>query len=171
MSLMGFGMAAEQLGDYTEARARFEEGLRLYRKIGDRYRVNMALSELAHLERRQGRYEHALPLYYVTLLAWQDLGHRAAVAHQLECFAFIAAAQRNFLRSARLLGAAEALREEIEISMTPLERSEYDLVLKAMRAGMEEDSFMQIWTEGRAMRLGDAVAYALELANAGNLAE
>jgi tetratricopeptide (TPR) repeat protein len=162
MLAMGFGMIAIQLGDYDQARTRFEQGLDLFQKIGDKYRVNMVRSELAHIERRQNHYRQALPIYNETILAWRELGSRAAVAHQLECFAFTYEALRHDEHAVHLLGAAEALREKITIPMTPLERKEYDRVVASLRTRLNKSLFSQAWSEGREMTMDQAVAYALE---------
>ena len=42
-------------------------------------------SELAHILRRHGEIDEALELYKGVLPKWKELGHRAAVAHELEC--------------------------------------------------------------------------------------
>jgi len=93
---------------------------------------------------------------------WQKIGHRAAIAHQLECFAFIAKAQEEDERAARLFGAAEALRENINIPMMPTERPEYDREGSDLRANMDEAAFAKAWAEGRALTMDQAIAYALE---------
>ena len=60
--------------------------------------------------RQLGNFEEALALYRETIPDWQEIGHRGAVAHQLECFAFIAKAQEQGERAVKLMSAAEALR-------------------------------------------------------------
>ena len=95
----------------------------LFRQLGDRFRFNATYSELAHIERRAGNLEEARRLYQQTIVVWQEFGQRAAIAHQLECFAFLARAQDQLVRAARLLGAAEALRAALDAPMTTPERS------------------------------------------------
>jgi hypothetical protein len=121
----------------------------------------MIQSELAHLERRQGHLTQAKPLYRETIQEWQRIGHRAAIAHELECFAFIAKAQEQDEHAARLFGAAEALRETINISMTAFERMEYDREISDLRANMDEAIFAKAWAEGRDMTMEQAIAFAL----------
>jgi len=57
--------------------------------------------------------DEAIPWYRETIRAWQEQGHPSAVAHQLECFVFIAIAQEQYEHAARLLGAAEETRERL----------------------------------------------------------
>jgi tetratricopeptide (TPR) repeat protein len=164
MTTFGLGFFARTLGDYEQARARFRTCLSVFLELGDKHRINMIQSELAHIEREQGKYEQAIPMYRETILEWQRLGHRAAVANQLECFAFIAKAQEHPERSAKLFGAAETLREKINIAMTPQERMEYDREITDLRTNMDEKAFSSHWADGRAMTMEQAIEFALELA-------
>jgi predicted ATPase/class 3 adenylate cyclase len=164
MALLSIGMTAKFRGDYNEARKQFAACEPIFRDLGDRHRVNMVKSELAHIERYEGHYEKAEAMYRETLPEWQRIGHRAAIAHQLECLATIAKVREQGPRAARLFGAAEALRDRINIPMTPLERREYEDELANLRAGMDHDAFDAAWAEGRAMSMEQAISYALEKA-------
>ena len=149
---------ATRRGDYPAARARFVKSLPMFQQFGDEHRVNMIQSELAHMERYEGRYQQAEAAYRKTILGWQRLGHRAAIAHQLESFGFVAKAQNQAERAARLFAAAEKLREKINIPMSPQERLEYDAEVSALRQSMEEAACAALWTEGRAMTLEQVLA-------------
>ena len=162
MTIFGLGFFARSIGDYDQARARFRACLPVFLEFGDKHRINMIQSELAHIERETGQYQQAIPMYRETILEWQRLGHRAAIAHQLECFAFIAKAQEQPERAAKLFGTAEALREKINIAMTPQERTEYYREIADLRANMDEKSFVSLWAEGRAMTMEQAIEFALE---------
>ena len=162
MALLGMAMTATFLEDYAEARARFSTLGPRFAELGDRHRMNMVKSELAHLDRYEGQLEKAEAAYRDTILEWKRLGHRAAVAHQLECFASLAQAREDGGRAARLYGAAEALRQKIVIPMTPKEKTEYDTQIANLRAGMDEKGFAAAWAEGHAMNMEQAITNALE---------
>jgi hypothetical protein len=83
------------------------------------------------------------------------------VANQLECFAFIAVARGEGARAARLLGAAEAIREAAAAPMTAFEREEHDAAVGRSRAGLDASAFESTWTAGRLMSEDAAVAFAL----------
>ena len=68
-------------------------------------------SELAHIYRHEGRWDEAAAIYRQTILTWQEQGHQAAVAHQLECFAYLAILRGDFEYAAQLLGAAGIARQ------------------------------------------------------------
>ena len=162
MTEFGFGLFTAAQGNYAQATAQFEACIPLFTELQDRHRIAMIHSELAHLKRRQGYFAEAKPLYQETLQRWQKLGHRAAIAHQLECFAFIAKAQEEVERAGHLFGAAEILRESINIPMTPAERLEYDREVHDLRANMDEVAFRKAWAEGRTLTMEQAIAVALE---------
>ncbi|HEX9840374.1 MAG TPA: tetratricopeptide repeat protein [Anaerolineales bacterium] len=162
MTAFGFASFTASQGNYAEARSQFEACIPLFTELKDRHRLGMVYSELAHLERQQGHFAQAKTLYRETIQEWQKIGHRAAIAHQLECFAFIAKAQEEDQRAARLFGAAEILRENINIPMMPAERPEYDREVNDLRANMDEAAFAKAWAEGRAMTMEQAIAYTLE---------
>lgn len=165
LALLSMAMAATFLGNYTEARSRFSGLGSRFAELGDRHRVNMVKSELAHLDRHEGELERAGAAYRETILEWKRLGHRAAIAHQLECFAHIAQAQGDGGRAARLYGAAEALRAKIVIPMTPKEKRDYDLRVADLLAGADEKGIASAWAEGREMSMDQAIAYALQIKN------
>jgi hypothetical protein len=89
------------------------------------------------------------------------LGHRGAIAHQLECFAFVAMAKHDLVRAARLFGAAEAIREVAEIVMLSDEREEYDAAIGQLRNALDATALDSAWAEGRRMTTDEAVALAL----------
>jgi non-specific serine/threonine protein kinase len=162
MASFGTGLFAARQGNYAEARSQFEASIPVFRELRDRHRVNMAYSEIGHIERRQGHFEEAKRYYLKTLLEWQRLGHRSAIAHELECLAMIAKAQEEDQSAARLFGAAEILRENINMPMTPIERIEYEREVNDLRANMEEGAFVTAWAEGRAMSMEQTIALAIE---------
>jgi hypothetical protein len=148
-------------GDLAEARKHADLMLDLHREMGDQLSVTGHQSAMAHVARQMGNYKEALALYRETLPDWQKIGHRGAVAHQLECFAFIAKAQEQGERAVKLMSAAEALREASSSARTPQEQSEYDRELAGLRAGMDEKTFDLLWAEGQSMKMDQAIDLAM----------
>ncbi len=160
--VLGLGLMAKFMGDYPEARRRFAALEPIFSETGDVHRVNMVRSELAHIERYEGHYQRAKTMYRETILEWKRIGHRAAIAHQLESLASIARMEEHNQRAARLFGAAEALREKIEIPMTTAERVEYEREIAGLKSGMGESVFASVWVEGRKMNMDQAIDFARE---------
>jgi tetratricopeptide (TPR) repeat protein len=161
-SMMGLGAMNAFQGNYADALANYEEGETLFRQLGDRHMINAMQSERAHIERQRGHYSQAVALYSKTLAGWQELGNRPALAHELECLAFIAVAQSQAHRAASLLGAAEALRESADSPMRGNEHIEYDQCVSALRLQMDGAAFESAWADGRMMTVEQAIAFALE---------
>jgi hypothetical protein len=148
-------------GDFAAARAHLLESQQWMRKMGNQPRVIGMQSELAHIARREGNFPEASRLYRETLTALQEFGHRGGVARNLECLAFMASAQHLPLRAARLMGAAEALRELSRVALMPEEVPETEQEVSAMRTQLAGPEFDAAWAEGRAMSMEQAIEYAL----------
>jgi len=162
ITLYGLGNIAIALNDFEFARKKFNLAMQIMQELGSKRNVIMIKSDLAHILRLEGNYPDAISSYRGTIREWQRLGHRAAVAHQLECMAFISKTLKHTDRALRLFGAAEALREKIEIDMTSQEREAYDKEVADLKANMDENRFVSLWTEGRSMTMDEAIKFALK---------
>jgi hypothetical protein len=147
-------------GNYAEAKKIFAEAEKLYKQLGSPNYANAMRSETGHAERLSGNLPAARAIYCETIKRWQNLGNRPAVAHELECFGFMAIADEQPERAAILLGAAEALREKCQSPMTDDERVEYDRWVAELRAKLAEAECNAAWAEGRGMTMDQAVRFA-----------
>ncbi len=71
----------------------------------------------------------------------------------LEGLASVVATQGELRWAAKLWGAAEALREAMDIPRLPVDRVGYEQAVAAVRAQLGEDAFAAAWQEGRMMKL------------------
>jgi predicted ATPase/class 3 adenylate cyclase/tetratricopeptide (TPR) repeat protein len=161
MSLFMLGLEERAQGQLEIARGHFEEGRRLFRLLRHKGFETSMTSEIGHIARMEGDVSQAKEIYRQTILSFQELGNRPAVAHQLECFALIATAEAEPQRAVKLLGAAEALREKIESPMTDFERSEYDQAVARLHSLLPEAEFKLLWAEGRSLTREQAIRLAL----------
>ena len=155
------GVLSGITGRLAEARECFGRAIAAYEEIGDRAFALNSRSELAHALRRGGEIDEAEALYRETLHGWQHTGNRGAIAHQLECFAFLALAKNDLVRVARLFGAAEAIREVADAVMDSVERAEYDAAIGQLRDGLDAIALDSAWADGRRLTTDEAVALAL----------
>lgn len=146
-------------GHYAEARDKFKESARVYQEVGATFNVILEKSNLAHMERQIGNYNEALRYYRETIVVFRDIAQMGAVAHQLECFGYIAFAQNQNERAVQLLGAAGALREN-GTPMTPDEQAYFDQQIKGLREKMGLLKFDEYWSKGRLMTVEQAIAFA-----------
>jgi tetratricopeptide repeat protein len=162
MFLFGFARLSGLLGDIEKARTLFMQSAESAQRTGDIRVVCSCHSELAHILRRHGEIDEALDLYREVLPRWKELGHRSALAHELECVAFILSQKDHPDRALTLLGAADALRAVIDSAMTTPERAEYDEVMSVLHAHVDDKKYRQLWDAGYSMNMEQAIKYALE---------
>ena len=160
--MFGFGNLYSAQRQFEKAREKYSIALETMQQLGSLRNVSMIKSDLAHILRYEGKYAEALSAYRETIKDWQRMGHRAAIAHQLECMAFIAKSMEQVEKAVRLFGAAESLRQKIEIDMTTQERQEYEKEVADLKANMDEREFATLWAEGRSMIMDEAIEVALE---------
>jgi predicted ATPase/class 3 adenylate cyclase len=159
---LSMGRVSVSQGDDRAAVSHYERAESLFRQIEAQTMVCAIQSERGHLERQAGNYTRALELYAITIPCWLERGGMAALAHDLECTAFIAVEQRQSERAASLLGAAEALREQANTPMRTTERSEYEACVSTLRNQLDETALVEVWQAGRNMMVEQAVERALE---------
>ncbi len=160
---LGMGMDESVRGNYATAKRIFEDGRKIFKRIGS---INFQLvmqSELGHVERHTGNLSQANAIYQETIKGWQEIGNRAAIAHQLECFGLLAISDEEPQRAIKLFSAAEALREKIQSPRVDHEQVEYDQSVAQLRAMLAEAEFNALWTKGRAMTMEQAIRLALSV--------
>ena len=151
---------AEDQSDYVAARALFDESLALYRAIGNKSGITMALENLGNTTVEQGDDPTARTYYVEGMQLAHDIGDKLFCACGLNGLAATARSDQP-QRAARLAAATETLRKAIDVTWAPAERRIYELTLAAARAALSEAEFAAAWAAGSAMTLGEAVAYAL----------
>lgn len=160
MSLFGMARVAGVMGDLGTARAKFFESADLAKKMGNKRQMYSCYSELAHVLRENGELDEPLAIYRDLLPKWKNLGHRAAVAHELECVAYLLARRNHHQRAAQLLGAASMLRRIIDSFQTAREQNEYEKEVTVLQGKMGEPEFKQAWEAGQKLNMDEAIALA-----------
>ena len=162
MSAFGMAQVAGMLGDLDAAREKFEESAEHALKFGNKRIVYSSQSELAHIQRIHGKLDEPLATYRDLLPKWNQLGHRAAVAHELECIAFILIKKEELERAITLMAAAEMIRKVIDSPMTQREQDEFDREVASLRSVIDEKEFASFWTRGNEMTIEQVIEFALE---------
>ena len=160
MSIFGMARLAGVMGDLDAARSKFLESAEFAKRVGNKRLMYSCYSELAHVLRENGQIDEPLRLYRDLLPKWRDLGHRAAVAHELECISYLLAKQGRPGRAATLLAAADALRKRIDSTPTPMEQVEYQKELDSLREQVEGSDFAKAWDEGHRLSMDEAILLA-----------
>ncbi len=158
--LGNLGVAAWRQGDCRAARPLLQECLERYQELGDRRGAATALNELGQVAIQLGEHAQAQQFLVESLAIWQELGNKEGIAFFLEGSARLFCSWCDFELAARLLGAAEILRERIGSPLAPADRREYERILAGLRSALNTDRLATAWTEGRTLAMEAAVALA-----------
>lgn len=159
---IGYAQIAEANQDLAATEKYLLLATDTYDKLGDQRMAATTRSMLAHNYRRGGRSDEAMALYRQTILSWQEQGHRSAVAHQLECFAYISITRQQYGRAAQLLGVAQKARERLNAHSTdPQEIAEFEQAMSRLEIAVSAGGRDRVLGQGQLMSLDEAVAVAL----------
>ena len=148
-TLLSLGMVALRQHDFETAKTAIEESLALYRALGERLQVVYALRSLSALADAEGDLVGAKDLLHEALSHAQALDDRWAIATCLEGAADLAGRVGQPVWVARLLGAAERLREGIASPWVGGERETNRSVQLVAQSALGAEAFASAWQAGR----------------------
>ena len=168
VALSDLGVVSYAQGNPARAAMLFEDALALYQRMDERWHIIMTTSRLADVALGRGDLRRGVALHAEGLAMARDAGMRPQIARGLEALAWVAiqaGPASDPWRAARLLGAAAALGAG---GWTPMhiEPERAERVRAAAQAALGEEAFARAWAEGQALSLEDAVALALQDAEA-----
>ncbi len=156
------GRVAMSQGDYARTITLLDESLLLYKAIKQSGGIAFILSDLGKASILKGDHPQAVAYYREMLALYWKHGSERWVISTLEKLAYAAVAQSQPGHAARLLGAAEILREASGEAQFPFEVADYENNLKMLRSHLDAATFAARWAEGRVMSLEQAIEFALE---------
>ena len=169
-ALNNLGIVAARLGDYDRARRLCEESVGAVRAVGDRQAEAGCLINLGCFAADQGDDARAKTLLRQGLEISAILGDRLAIIGALDEFARLAARQEPFSakrRALRLWAATESLRQTIGTPLSQGGQARQQAHITEVQSSLGEDAARTEWSEGQALTLEQAVAYALAGEEAG----
>ena len=155
----GLGAIALEADDAETARKHFQQAHELARELPNARSEAIALSRLSRVAFIEGDTDDAAACLDGSLRLVNALGDRVGIFVCLVGSAEVAVQRGEMARAARLLGAADALCEEIGYSPEPGDREQRERVASALE---DDAALVAAKSEGRALTLDEAVAYALE---------
>jgi tetratricopeptide (TPR) repeat protein len=141
IALSGPALQAYFKGDYEESQAFNGKAVTLFRAVGERVAIIYPLLLLGHMSRRRGEYDRAGAYYQEGLAHAERVENKRCMEMCLYGLASVCLSEGQPARAARLLGAAEAVREAIHAPVPPMWRAEYDQIINETRAAMTQDAF------------------------------
>lgn len=160
-ALWMLGARALSAGDLAGARRYLDEAEDLSRSGGFKWPFVRVLTQSARLARMEGELESSEKLIYEALQVSFDHEDPAGSIECLEEIAALATELESCVEATRLNGAAERLREELGYVRFPVYEPSYKAILEGGRVALGEEGFASAWREGKAMSLGEVVAFAL----------
>ncbi|MCV7400426.1 LuxR family transcriptional regulator [Mycobacterium fragae] len=144
-------------GDLLEARQAADEAVTT--ATGGTY-LSHALTTRARVAIAQGDSEHAWRDAHDALACAADVEAYLLIPDILECLAVLAGEVESHREAARLLGAAHAIRQRMGTMRYKVWNASYEASVAALRNAMGEKGFESAWTEGAALSIEEAIAYA-----------
>jgi DNA-binding CsgD family transcriptional regulator len=120
----------------------------------------IALSVRALIAAAQGEQEQAERDAHEALTVAARTQIHLRVPDTLECLARLAAEGGNHAYAARLLGAAQGIRQRVGQIRLPLYQAGYDVVAAAVQEALGENDFDAARAEGAALPIEEAITYA-----------
>lgn len=156
-TLNNLGALLKDQGELSAAKSYFEECRLLFERLNSQWQLAYVLCNLGDIASLEGD-ELAAQDYYRGSLSrlWKHDDRRAA----LVCFEGLgasAAKQGRWEEAAWLFGIGGGMRVEVEMPLTPMEKSGQDPVLESVRSNLRESRFAVIYKKGWNTRLEDAV--------------
>jgi predicted ATPase/DNA-binding CsgD family transcriptional regulator len=150
-------------GDDKRAKELCEESLAIRRALGYKGGCAHTLTILGRIALTQGAYERAIACYQESLTLSLETGGQEGIATVLEGLAAVTGMQGQPVGAARLYGFAESLRTLLGAPLPPIDRPSYQRTVAALRAQLDEPTFLKAWAEGKALTLEEAIAEAVQV--------
>jgi predicted ATPase/transcriptional regulator with XRE-family HTH domain len=158
-SLLNLGTAQMHAGRVAAARNHFERALAIYEEIGDRHFIARTLFQIGSADLLTAGPATAAPAIARAMEIVVEIGDGWGIAEGLEAVATIRSSDQP--RSTVLLAAAAAhLRERISMRQHAADAVINQLYLDRARKSMSKETFAEIWRDGRALTLAEALAEA-----------
>jgi predicted ATPase/class 3 adenylate cyclase len=156
---VALAMAAFQRGDLQAPRALIDGAQRTFRSAGHLWGIALTSGLVAALALREKDYERARPAAIESLDANRTLRHKLGISVSIQALALLAMYEGRSEDGARLAGAMDLIREGASGEAPPVVVGLED-PREAARAFLAEDRIAELWEEGRAMSLDQAIALA-----------
>jgi len=154
------GLASFLNGDYADARHRFELSRVQSERDGDTNRVQIQLGNLAIVDVLEGRGADARSRLRDSLALCLPLRNLYGIFQNLPALAEALRLEGDPAAAARVLGACDALQDQIEARLEAMERLVHDRVMPATREALGDEAFEAARQAGRALTWEDVVALA-----------
>jgi predicted ATPase/DNA-binding SARP family transcriptional activator len=161
ISLVNLAEALHGQGKDAEALNYLQEGLQLFRQLQQTLYTAMTLCLLGTVTVLLGDAATAQGYLRESLQIFYQLGAQRELSTALAALGGVAGLQGEARRGARLLGAAEKLRETIGVPLLGVEQADQQHFVRLVQNKLEATALSAAWAEGRILSLAEVIAFAL----------
>jgi hypothetical protein len=147
-------------GDLEVSSSVWEQGLQYFRQKQDKRHIAWGLEGMGHTAFLRKELDQAAKLHKESLTYKVEIMDKLGIAYSFEGLAQ-ASAQQHPERAAILWGAAEQLRQIMNIPLDPSRRNIFTSLVPVVREAMGVEHFTKAWEHGRSLSFERAVDHAL----------
>ncbi len=161
LGLMSLARLAWIQGRFAEAESAYEESAAILRAIPDPWLLSFVLGNHASVAAGQHHYDRAETYWRQSLAAVRCLRDQWTAWGAIEGMANLTFMRRDYVRAARLYGAAEAMRETVDVAGFVFWDGQSKHFMNELPMVLGENSTSALWAEGRRLSREEALALAL----------
>ena len=158
--LNNLGNVLREEGQAAQACQALLESLTLYRMLEDEANLPLAQNTLGMAYCALQDWRVARACFVESADAYARRQEHEGLSYALMGLANVAVGQGQGRRSARLLGAAQKLRDSLCLSLSPSDQRDWERTMTAAQQVLPSGAFAAAWQEGQAMPLEQALADA-----------
>lgn len=166
LALSGLGVVALDKGDYALSVEVSMESHNLYQELGSKSLNAMVLQNLGFATMNLGEHARSVEFQNHCLRLTVENGDKRGIACGLEgvaaAIALFDTSPQSAERSARIFGAADALRAELNVPLPPADFALMECSMTSARNTLGEEAFNAAWAVGKELPLEKVVAEALD---------
>ncbi len=160
MVLSGLGQLLWHHGEHDRAVQATERALRIWRERGDPWGIAIASANLGDMSREADDDDQAVVSYRESLRLYHELEDKGGLADTLVRLAGLAVRHRQPARGAALLGAAQAIRADAGVGVTPASHADTRQPAETARSLLGEAAFDEAWRDGKRSTIAENVSQA-----------
>ena len=148
--------------DLPKAARLLDESMSAAERSENNLARSIALVNYGRLKFAEGDYEQAKKLCRESLRLREELADRWGLVQCLEPLTAIAVIEGAPHHAAKMLGAIDALLENLGAQPPLIFRADHEPSAAAVRDALDAETFAQLLAEGRKLSIGESVALALD---------
>lgn len=168
-ALNNLGDMTKKQNDYAASRTYLEEGLAYFRELGEKHGIAMATNNLGEVAISEGEYDSAWSYFREALSYRREIGDKRGITFSLRGLAEVRLALSDARTAVVLLGAEDALRREIGLTLSDSYQVNLEQNLAQARAALSPsdasnggDDFDAAWALGLRLGWEQATRYVLD---------